>query len=221
MKAMILAAGRGERLRPFTDTTPKPLLEVAGQPLIAYQLRALAAAGIKEVIINVSYLGHLIQTALGDGSAYGVKIHYSVEATLLETGGGIYNALPLLGNEPFIVTSADIWTDYPFARLFNRLTKLIHLVVVNNPDFHPEGDFALQDGFLANEGTPKFTFANIGIYHPDLFKDCKPGAFRLVSLLRNAITQGQATGELYSGGWANIGTAEQLAQLSCQLANAR
>lgn len=214
MRAMILAAGRGERLRPLTDQTPKPLLEVAGQPLIVYSLQALAAAGIQDIVINIAYLGHLIQAVLGDGNRYGVRIQYSVETQALETGGGVYQALPLLGAEPFIVLSADIWSDYPLQQLPSKLTGLAHLVLVDNPDYHRRGDFSLlSDGQLTNEGDAKLTFANMGIYHPDLFKDCKPGFFRLGDLLHSAVTRGQVTGEHYHGGWANVGTAEQLIQL--------
>lgn len=213
MKAMILAAGRGERMRPLSDHIPKPLLPVNGKPLIAHHLRALAAANIQDVIINVSHLAHLFQESLGDGTEYGVRIHYSIEPTALETGGGICKVLPLLGDEPFIAVSGDIWTDYPYSQLPSRLTQLAHLVLVDNP-FHPDGDFMLQDGILHNNGSPKYAFASIGIYHPDLFKAHQPGTFPLVDVLRPAIDQGKITGEIYQGDWLNVSTPEQWQKLA-------
>lgn len=215
MKAMILAAGRGMRMRPLTDHTPKPLLPIAGKPLLAHHLIALAQAGIKEVVINLSYLAKEIQATLGDGKVYGVQIHYSLEPVALETGGGIYQALSLLGNEPFLVLSADIWTHYPYQLLTKKLNgNLAHLVVVDNPPYHLQGDFGLENAKLFNQAEKKFTFANIGVYHPDLFKDCQGGTFPLVKLLRPAIDAGQISGEHYQGEWFNIGTPEEWQKLS-------
>lgn len=211
MKAMILAAGRGARLSPLTDQIPKPLIMIGDKPLIAYHLIKLAKFGITEIIINISYLAEQIKSALGDGRQYGVNIQYSYEPEVLETGGGIYQALPLLGSEPFLVVSADIWTAYPFEQLPKHLTKLAHLVLVPNPDFHPKGDFTCENNLLGLTGRKTFTFGNIGIYHPDLFADCKPGHFRLGDLLIAQIKKQQVTGEVYYGEWFNIGTAEQLA----------
>jgi MurNAc alpha-1-phosphate uridylyltransferase len=213
MKAMILAAGRGARLRPLTDQMPKPLIKVGDKPLIAYHLIKLAQFGITEVIINISYLADQITAALGDGSQYGVNIHYSYEPEVLETGGGIYKVLPLLGPEPFLVISADIWTDYSLTQLPTHLAKLAHLVLVPNPNFHPNGDFTCENNLLGLTGSEKFTFGNIGIYHPGFFAECKPGYFRLGDLLIAQIKKQQITGEVYYGEWFNIGTAEQLALL--------
>jgi N-acetyl-alpha-D-muramate 1-phosphate uridylyltransferase len=215
MKAMILAAGRGARMGALCDKQPKPLLPIAGKPLIAHTLIALANAGINDVVINVSYLGHLIQKALGDGKQYGVTITYSVESPALETGGGIYKALPLLGNDPFIVVSGDLWTDYPWQQLATRLTGLAHLVMVDNPVFHPQGDFYLdQNNILQQTGGPKLTYASMGIFHPQLFKDCQAGTFRLTEVLLPAISRGEITGEHFKGDWINIGTPEQWKELT-------
>ncbi len=214
MKAMLLAAGRGKRLSPLTDEIPKPLLKVNGQPLIAYHLINLARLGITDIVINISYLADLIKNTLGSGRQYGVNIHYSYEPVLLETGGGIYQALPLLGAEPFLVVSADIWTDYPFAQLPAKITNLAHLVLVPNPDFHPAGDFGYEkNGLLNLQDAKKYTFGNIGIYHPDLFADCRPGYFRLGDLLFSAIKKQQITGEIYRGKWFNVGTIAEFTQL--------
>lgn len=214
MKAIILAAGRGARLRPLTDHTPKPLIMVGEHPLIAYHLINLAKIGITDVIINISYLAEKIKTTLGSGQQYGVNIEYSYEPEILETGGGIYQALPLLGPKPFLVISADIWTAYPFEQLPTQLNKLAHLVLVPNPDFYPAGDFTCAaDGLLGLASDGRYTFGNIGIYHPDLFAGCSPGHFRLGHLLIEKIKQQQVTGEVYQGEWANIGTLEQLTLL--------
>ncbi len=218
MKAMILAAGRGKRMQPLSDSIPKPLLPVAGKPLLAHHLMALAKQGIREVVINLSYLADKVQAVIGDGSDYKITIHYSLEPTALETGGGIYQALPLLGKEPFLVISADIWTDFPFEKLPQDLNgNLAHLVVVDNPSYHPEGDFALLENKLLNEGQPKLTFANIGIYHPDLFKNCQAEPFPLVKLLRPAIAAGKISAEHYQGDWANVGTPEDWKNLVARL----
>ena len=170
MKAMILAAGRGERMRPLTDATPKPLLEVGGKPLIAWTLEALVRARVSDIIINVSHLGSRIESALGDGRLWGTRIHYSREAEALETAGGIANALPLLGPAPFIVVNGDLHTDFDFANLAAPDGgDLAHLVLIDNPAHHPGGDFALEGGHVANDGPLRLTFSGIGVYHPSLF----------------------------------------------------
>lgn len=217
MKAMILAAGRGLRLRPLTDKTPKPLLSVANQPLITHQVLKLAKIGIKEIVINVSYQAKQIIDTLGDGQAYGVKIEYSFEPTALETGGGICQALPILGSGPFIVVSADIWTDFPLERLLSHSLNsnaLAHLILVDNPSFHPQGDFHLTPSGLLNldDASHKSTFASLGIYHPTLFKG-KSGSFPLSSLLYEYIAEQRITGEHYKGLWFNIGTPTELERL--------
>jgi MurNAc alpha-1-phosphate uridylyltransferase len=211
MKAMILAAGRGERMRPLTDATPKPLLRIGGQTMIERHVHALARAGIRQLVINHAHLGEQIMQALGDGSAYGVEIAYSPEPDgALETGGGIFNALPLLGAEPFLVVNADIWTDYPFTGLSAEIEGLAHLVMVDNPAHHPGGDFSLSGGRLAQRGPAMLTFSGIGIYRPELFAGCTPGAFPLAPLLRTAMDAGQVSGEQYTGSWFDVGTPERL-----------
>lgn len=217
MKAMILAAGRGERMKPLTDHLPKPLLEVAGQSLIAYHLRNLAAAGFHEIIINHAYLGHCIEAALGNGAAFAVRITYSPEGQALETGGGIFRALPLLGEEPFLVINGDVWTDYPLASLRDKGERAAHLVLVDNPTHHPRGDFALKDGRVAAEGDHRLTFSGIGVYRRVLFEGCAPGAFPLAPLLRNAMARGDVSGEHYRGRWWDIGTPERLKALDAAL----
>lgn len=211
MKAMILAAGRGERMRPLTDATPKPLLRIGGQTLIERHIHALAQADMRQLVINHAHLGEQLVAALGDGSAYGVEIAYSPEPeAALETGGGIFNALPLLGAEPFLVVNADIWTDYPYADLPVVIDGLAHLVMVANPAHHPDGDFSLSGGRLAQRGPAMLTFSGIGIYRPELFDGCTPGAFPLAPLLRTAMGAGQISGEQYHGRWFDIGTPERL-----------
>jgi N-acetyl-alpha-D-muramate 1-phosphate uridylyltransferase len=212
MRAMILAAGRGERMRNLTETIPKPLLKVAGHYLIEYSIRALAKIGIQEIVINISYHRDLIKYTLGDGSRYGVSILYSEEETPLETGGGIYQALPLLGDEPFVVLSSDIVTHFPLQKLPTQPEKLAHIMLVDNPSYHLKGDFALQDNQVTLTGTPMFTFSNISVFHPEFFADCKPGRFRLGDLLRTAISRGQVTGEHFQDLWLNLGTPEELAK---------
>jgi MurNAc alpha-1-phosphate uridylyltransferase len=218
MRAMILAAGRGERLRPLTDELPKPLVKVCGEPLIAYSLWNLHRAGVREVVINVHYMAEKIMRFLGNGQAFGLDIQYSVEDPVLETGGGILQALPLLGTAPFIVTSADIWTDFDFTVLKNiELKSLAHLILVPNPSYHLSGDFALSDtGLIIGTGLKK-TFANISVLNPDLFRDLKPGAFRLGPVLKQAVSQALVTGKEYLGAWMNVGTLEELRQLELQL----
>lgn len=213
MKAMILAAGRGERMRPLTDNTPKPLLQVGGHTLIDYHLRALAQAGYESVVINHAHLGEQLEQALGDGSRYGLSIVYSPEGTPLETGGGIFRALPLLGEEPFLVINGDIWTDYPLERLKTMSVQLAHLVLVDNPPQHPKGDFALQEGRVSETEGERLTFAGIGLYRPELLAGCKPGAFPLAPILRRAMAAEQVSGEHYQGRWFDIGTPERLTQL--------
>jgi MurNAc alpha-1-phosphate uridylyltransferase len=214
MKAMILAAGKGERLRPLTLHTPKPLVRVGGVPLIEYHVRALAAAGIADLVINHAWLGQQIEDYLGDGARFGVRIVYSAEGEPLETGGGIHRALPLLGDAPFLVVNGDIWTDYEFARLRNAHTALAHLVLVDNPEHHPQGDFGWRDGQLAaGEAIPRLTYSGIALLHPRLFAGCTAGAFKLAPLLHQALADGQASGEHFSGRWVDVGTHERLAQV--------
>ncbi len=211
---MILAAGRGERMRPLTDDTPKPLLEVAGKPLIAYHLERLAAAGVHHVVINHGRLGHLIETALGDGRRFGLSIAYSAEGEQpLETGGGIRQALPLLGGGWFIAINADVWTDYDCKRLPDRPEGLAHLVLAPNPAHNPGGDFALDGGRIRNAGPSRHTFSGIGLYHHELFAGCAPGCFSMTPLLRAAADQDRLSGELYPGLWRDIGTPERLEEI--------
>jgi len=213
MKAMILAAGRGERMRPLTDHTPKPLLSVGGKRLIEYHLEALARAGFEEVVINHAHLGEQIEQALGDGRRYGLAIRYSAEGSALETGGGIFRALPLLGEAPFLVINGDIWCDYPYSRLRQQQVERAHLVLVDNPPQHPSGDFVLRDGRVHDSKGERLTFSGIGLYHPALFAGCEPGAFALAPLLRRAMATGAVSGEHYQGRWFDIGTPERLQQL--------
>jgi len=215
MKAMILAAGRGERLRPLTDTVPKPLLEVRGKPLITWHLEALARAGVHNVVINLSWLGEQIRATLGDGSRWGMTIAYSDEGPVaLETGGGIHHALPLLGSAPFLLVNGDVYTDYDLARLWLRSGELAHLVLVGNPSHHPQGDFLLQDGLVSEIGEPRHTYAGIGIYDPELFAGCRPGRFPLLPLLRKAMAERRLGGEIHAGAWTDVGTAARLADLN-------
>jgi MurNAc alpha-1-phosphate uridylyltransferase len=216
MKAMIFAAGRGERMRPLTDITPKPLILLAGQPLIVHAILACQQAGIRDIIINVSYKAETIMQALGDGSHWGVNIHYSQEAEPpLETAGGIIKALPLLGHDPFIALSGDIWTNYDLRQLIHRAdsVKLAHLIMVPNPDFKTQGDFVLQSNrVLSNAGSDRLTYGNIGLFHPDLFQNLPVERLGLGALLHQHLNSGHITGELYTGEWFNIGTIDQLAQ---------
>lgn len=215
MKAMILAAGRGERMRPLTDTIPKPMLRVGGKCLIEYHLHALARAGIVEVVINLGHLGEKIEAHLSGGERYGLTIHYSHEDDhILDTGGGIFHALPLMGTEPFLVINGDVFTDYPFDRLRTRQIPLAHLVMVTNPDHHPQGDFYLSGDQVYEEGTPRFTFSGIGMYRPELFAGCSPGIFPLAPILRRAMAAGQVSGELYGGRWCDVGTPERFDKLA-------
>jgi MurNAc alpha-1-phosphate uridylyltransferase len=217
MKAMILAAGRGNRLQPLTNNCPKPLLPVAGRPLIAYQIEALAAAGFTEIVINTAYKPEMFPALLGDGSQFGVSIHYSVEPEGgLETGGGIFNALDHLGDY-FLVISGDLYTEYPYHTLRHPPERLAHLVLV---DALPEGgDFGLKDGILSLSAANMLTYANIGVYRRELFANCEPGFFRLANLLRPAIAQQQMTGEYFQGKWYNVGTVEIYEELQQSLAH--
>jgi MurNAc alpha-1-phosphate uridylyltransferase len=237
-KAMILAAGRGERMRPLTDGLPKPLLRAGSKALIEYHLENLARAGFADIVINHAHLGHLIETALGGGERYGVSIRYSPEPTALETAGGIAQALPILTGSctrcavdfakgrPFLVINADIYCEFDFVSLVPVLDRmeadpdehLAHLVLVDNPRHHPEGDFALDDSAMALSGKNMLTFSGIGIYLPKLFKEVRPGhAARLAPLLQQAIAGGKVEGQHYRGVWMDIGTPERLRQIDLQL----
>ena len=219
MKTMILAAGRGERLRPHTDITPKPLIQVGKHRLIEYHLISLAKAGLKDVVINISWLADQIREALGDGSNYSLNITYSDEGgEALETAGGIINAMPHLGDEPFIVINGDIWCDYDFNRLMNKsLEYEAHLVLVNNPEHNTEGDFALENGMIKNTGDERLTYSGIGLYTQDFFAETKPGKKALAPMLRKKSELNKVSGEIHNGQWVDIGTIERLAQLRSYL----
>ncbi|MDH3386925.1 MAG: nucleotidyltransferase family protein [Gammaproteobacteria bacterium] len=212
MKAMILAAGRGERMRPLTDAVPKPLLEVRGKPLIVYHLEALGAAGFTDIVVNLSWLGERIRGLLSDGRGFGLKIEYSEEAEALETAGGIVQALPLLG-ERFVVVNADIFTDYDFGGL-RQIDSRAHLVLVDNPGHNPEGDFTLDQSVVANNGSPRYTFSGIAQYQREFFDGLAAGKRALAPLLRAAADDHRVTGEVFHGGWVDIGTPERLALLN-------
>ena len=222
---MILAAGRGERMRPLTDVHPKPLLKVAGKTLIEYHLERLAAGGFRDMVINTAWLGEQIPAYLGDGSRWGVRIAYSHEGwPALETGGGIHRALPLLGDAPFLVVNGDVWTDWsraPALPALWRAETLAHLVLVPNPAHNLSGDFSLQDGVVdgpecnpVHATGPRYTYSGLAIFHPRLFADCTPGAFKLAPLLFAAARAGRVTGELHGGRWFDIGTPARLAELA-------
>jgi MurNAc alpha-1-phosphate uridylyltransferase len=221
---MILAAGRGERMRPLTLARPKPLLEAGGAPLIVHHLRALAAAGFEDVVVNLSWLGGQIRAALGDGSRHGLRIHYSDEGPEpLETGGGIFRALPLLGAGPFLVLNGDIWSDIPFADLREKLapTDLAHLVLVPNPAHNERGDFVLENSRIVEAPGERLTFSGVGIYRAELFEGCRDGIFKLAPLLRAAAREGRVSGEIHTGAWLDIGTPERLAELDARLRGGR
>jgi len=221
MKAIVLAAGRGERMRPITDKMPKPLVPVGGKPLIGYHLESLARSGIRDIIINLSYLGSMIPDALGDGARYGVHISYSDEGPVaLETGGGIFNALKLLGSDPFLVVNGDIWTDYDFSRIALSPGSHAHLVLVPNPPYL-KGDFALDGDRIVDASQPPYTYSGIGVYTPEFFAGCQGGKFPLLPLLKRAIAAGRLGGELYRGDWSDIGAPERLAALEQRLAAGR
>jgi len=216
---MILAAGRGERMRPLTDEIPKPLLPVGGRPLIVWQIERLARAGIHDLVINHAHLGQLLEAALGDGARWGVRIRYSPEGEgrALETGGGIFRALPLLGESPFLVVNGDIWSDIDLTGLELADGDLAHLVMVDNPPHHPRGDFHLAQGRLHDEGEPRLTFSGVGVYRAELFADCRPGAFPLAPLLRAAMRAGRVSGRHHTGQWVDVGTPERLAEIERSL----
>lgn len=216
MKAMILAAGRGDRMRPLTDQCPKPLLPVAGAPLIVWHIRRLAAAGFRDIVINGGWLGERLPHALGDGRQFGVRLQFSLEGwPALETAGGIATALPLLGEQPFALVNGDVFTDYPFARLQERELGAhdAHLVLVPNPEHHARGDFALQDGVLA-DGEPRLTYSGMGVFAPRFFAGLAPRQpAPLGPLLRTAISERRISGECFDGYWQDVGTPERLQSL--------
>ncbi len=219
MKAMILAAGRGERMRPLTDALPKPLLEVRGKPLVVWHVEKLASCGFKEIIINIAHLGYKIPEFLGDGKAWGVEIKYSDEQHegALESGGGIIKALPLLGNEPFLVVNGDVFCDYTFDANFELHNKLAHLILVPNPEHNPEGDFGLKDSLLLNNSPIKYTFSGIGYYNSEIFDKMYYGKQALAPIIRDAIDKEKVSGELYDGIWHDIGTPQRLQFINRQV----
>lgn len=220
---MILAAGRGERMRPLTDHTPKPLLVVGGKPLIVWHIERLQRAGFTELVINHAHLGEQIEKALGNGKKWGVMIDYSPEPRALETAGGIAKALPKLSPDrraPFLVVNGDVYADIEFGAISLSPNDLVHLVMVPNPPHNPEGDFGVLQGRLCSQGGVKFTFSGVGIYHPDLFKDLNPNeAYPLAPLLRQAITEGRAAATLHNGQWHDIGTPLRLHKINAWMAN--
>ena len=221
MKAMILAAGRGERMRPLTDAIPKVLLEVRGKPLIVWSIEALARSGVREIVINHAHLGHMIEAALRDGRCFGVAIRYSREAEPLETAGGVAQALPLLGDEPFLVVNGDLFCDFDFSRLVGIALgqDLAHLVLVANPPHHPQGDFALNGAQVAESGQSKLTFSGIGLYRPELFSSIRRGSKgQIASLLRAAMARGLVSGEMHRGIWHDVGTPARLSALNERVA---
>jgi N-acetyl-alpha-D-muramate 1-phosphate uridylyltransferase len=219
MKAMLLAAGRGERLRPLTDSLPKPLVPVGGRPLIAWHLTALARAGIREVVINLSWLAERLRAALGDGSKWGVSITWSEEGPVpLETGGGIFRAVPMLGPGPFMVVNADIWTDIDFAALALEPGAHAHLVLVPNPPHNPRGDFGLDGDLVVSRDTDRCTYSGVGLFRSEFFDGCTAERFPLLPLLNRAIAARRVRGELHRGAWSDVGTAERLAALEARLA---
>lgn len=219
MRAMILAAGRGSRMRPLTDHTHKGLLKIADVPLLERHVRKLAAIGIKDIVINVSYLAEQIQQFLGDGQTFGVNIHYSIEPTALEVGGGIIKALPLLGPEPFIVINCDVWTDYSMQNLTLKQNSMGHIVLVKNPDHNPKGDFCLvnEKVQISHSAEKTFTYAGIALYHPKLFHGFPEYCSQpMLPILLKAIERSQLSGEFYQGFWSDIGTPERLSAVHTQ-----
>lgn len=211
---MLLAAGRGERMRPLTDRVPKPLLSVRGKPLIVFHLEKLSRLGVAEVVINTAWLGAQIRDAIGDGGRWGVRVRYSDEAAdALETGGGIFKALPWLGPTPFLVVNADVFTDFDFGALQIAPDALAHLVLVPNPPQHPRGDFSLIDDLISQQGSERWTYSGIGLYRPELFDGCSAGKFPLLPLLQRAIEARRLHGEIYRGQWSDVGTIDRLAAL--------
>jgi len=217
LSAMILAAGRGERMRPLTDKLPKPLLKVGGRHLIEHHLIALRQAGVRHVVINTAWLGDLIEAALGDGQRFDLEIEYSHEGQgmALETGGGIFRAMPKFRSERFIVVNGDVWCDFNYD--FEDSEALAHLLLVNNPSHNPDGDFCLKQNRLVADCAEKLTFSGIGLYHQDLFKDCSAAAFPLAPLLRQAIAADLVTAQHYTGNWIDVGTPERLKQVDDSL----
>lgn len=217
-RAMVLAAGRGERMRPITDSCPKPLVQVAGRPLIEYHLEGLARAGIREVVINLSWLGEQIRAHLGDGDRFGLALEYSPEGyPALETGGGIFRALPLLGDAPFVLVNADIYCPFDFSSLGLSGNDLAELVMVPNPAHNPAGDFVLEDERMHAGDGRRLTFSGISVLHPDLFRGCSDGAFPLAPLLVSAMERDRVSGRLHRGLWSDVGTPERLAELEATL----
>ena len=213
--AMILAAGRGERMRPLTDALPKPLLRIRGKPLIERHVERLADAGIRRVVINLAWLGSMIRDFLGDGSRYGVAIEYSDEAPhALETAGGIFRALPALRPDPFLVVNGDVLTDYPFEQLRLAAAEDAHLVLVPNPAQHPGGDFGIDAGLALASAAVRYTFSGIAVYRPEFFAGCADGVAPLKPLLVRAMTAGRCGAELYAGRWEDVGTPQRLAALN-------
>jgi MurNAc alpha-1-phosphate uridylyltransferase len=224
MKAMLLAAGRGERLRPLTDAVPKALVEAGGKPLIVWHLERLARAGFRDAVINVSHLGERIIERVGDGGGYGLRLHYSRERERLETAGGIANALHLLGREPFLLVNADVYCECDFARLraIPLGERLAHLVLVPNPPHRPKGDFSLRAGALGDEAAPRYTYAGVAVMAPSLLDPVRPGEKApLAPLLYEAAARGRLGGELYEGLWQDVGTVERLAELEARLARVK
>ena len=233
-RALVFAAGKGERMRPLTNGTPKPLLLVGGKPLIVWHLEKLAAIGIREVVLNVAWLADRFEPVLGNGSRWGLHLHYSHEGPEpLETGGGMLHALRLLGDAPFIAVNGDIWTDYDFARLPTRPRAMAHLVMVDNPPQHPNGDFRIQpDGILRSDGDSKLTYSGIAVYDPRLLKDWRdvigpvpgteltPPRFKLAPLLFAAMARGEIHGEHHRGRWTDVGTPQRLEDLERTLVEA-
>jgi MurNAc alpha-1-phosphate uridylyltransferase len=215
---MLLAAGRGERMRPLTDAIPKPLLTIGGKPLIVHLVEALVAEGFRELVINHAWHGAMIEQRLGDGQEFGANIEYSAEgANALETGGGIRRALPLLGSDPFVAVNADIWTDFPFGSLPDALDSLAHVILVDNPAHHPDGDFVLAGTRVRNGEGRRLTFSGIGVYRPELFAELSDGCFPLAPILFDACDEGRLSGVHYTGEWWDVGTPERLASLDRRL----
>ena len=216
MKAMILCAGRGERMRPLSDTIPKPLLEVHGKALLVWHLERLAASGFKEIVINIAHLGYKISEAIGNGSQYGLKITYSDESKegALESAGGIKKALPLLGDKTFLVVNGDVFCDYAFDADFDLGDNLAHLILVPNPEHNRDGDFSLKESLILNDSSTKYTFSGIGYYSPKLFKDLKYGKSALAPLLKDAIKKYRVSGELFKKIWHDIGTPQRLENIN-------
>jgi N-acetyl-alpha-D-muramate 1-phosphate uridylyltransferase len=218
MMAMILAAGLGERMRPLTNKTPKPLLKIAGKALIVYQIEALVSAGVKKVIINTGPLGEQIHENLGNGNSFGIQIEYSDEGDApLETAGGIIKALPLLGEAPFIVTNADIFTNFDYRTLPKQLDSDAHLVLVNNPPHNPDGDFALENGRITGKNTNKLTYSGIGLYQAKYFDNCQPGPSSLAPLLHRSAEANALSGQHFTGDWIDVGTPERLKEINTHL----